>query len=276
MKQTAMLHAQMVPIESLDAFDKILSREEELLLSIPPVLLSKATKESYLKNVFNRIYLKESYIPEEGIEIIKTNLKKGHITLFQEGLWLHYCEGCFQEWYQKGGRENPNAWPDPWHENYYCKDSRDINQDKLILKGLDLIIDKLYHPEGYCPAQHYCDEETIRAVDNHGFEYLAIRNLTNLPVWKEGKHITMLPCAKLEEKYSEISPIVFEYWDRIWNTSKFEAFSKIHKNSVSPSKHPPSKKPKTKFKINQELLIQAKKLRDKKKMLRNLVNFNKH
>lgn len=162
MKQTAMLHVQRVPIESLDKFDETLGKEEELILSIPPVLLSKAAKESHTKGIFNRIYLEENYISPEAIEIIKTNLKKGHITLFQEG-FLHYCEGCFQEWKQKGGRENPNAWPDPFHEMYYCSYSGTLNHEERMADGRELIkgilvdlqADKLEKafasPKGYCP-----------------------------------------------------------------------------------------------------------------------------
>lgn len=122
------------------------------------------------------------------------------------------------------------------------------------------------------PPQHYCDKEVIDAVLKNGFEFLSIRNLINLQIWEES-YLKVLPCAKLGERYSDTSPIVFEYWDRIWNTDKFKEFAKIHKNSIPISEHPPSKKPKTKFHMNQELLIQTKKFRDRKKMLKNLVKF---
>lgn len=268
MRQTAVVHFQWIPEGSEDLMRKIFDSDKSLGASYPPVLFWKGLMRRNGENILGTVYPEGNYYPDWAKKIFDKNRDNANITKFQEG-YLHYCEGCFDEYRENGGRE-ANAVPDPWHEiDWYCKYVPKYLEGKkeLMVKGKYLLEEALGEVKGYCPPQHYSSKKSIKAAEDLGYDSFMIRNLIGLPVWKEGE-LTILPCAKIGERGYKESPVVFSYFDHLVGKEDIRGeFFRILKSSVPFSELPVSKKPIIRFSANQKLLHAAKRLRDKRKKI---------
>lgn len=265
--QSAVVHFQFIPKNSEGLMKELFYSGKKFGASFPPVLFWKNLPRKNGTPILETVYPKSNFYPKWARQIFEEGGDKSNIIKFQEGN-LHYCEGCFQEYQKRGGRENKNATPDPWHEiDWYCKHVPKTLEGKkeVMFNGRELLEEVIGSVEGYCPPQHYSSKKGLQAAQDLGYNYFMVRNVTNLPVFKEGE-MTVLPCAKIGERYYETSPVVFAYFDHlVENKDLRDEFFKYLDSSAPLSELPISKKPEKKIWINDKLVIGTKKFRDFKK-----------
>lgn len=272
MNQAVVVHFQWIPNIKKEIMEELFNSKKYFGASFPPVLFDKTLKTKDGKDILGRVYPDDNYYPNWAIKIFQKNKDNPFITKFQEG-YLHYCEGCFQEFLEDGGREVENAVPDPWHEiDYYCKHVPKSSEGKreLIESGKNLMKKFVGDPDGYCPPQHYSSKKTLEIVmePESGYDFFIVRNLTGLPVWKKNDLI-ILPCAEIGEKYTETSPVVYTYYNHLVEKEDVrKEFFKLLNSSVPFSELPVSKKPRVKVLINKGALTLRKRTRDWKKKIK--------
>jgi len=263
MKQFPILHIQRTPEKSREILEYILGAKKPVGVSCVPALSDKRIRTEK-GIVYRRVYPEENYYTHWAKELIYGARYNSDIIKFQEGD-LHFCEGCFEQYEKNGGRKN-KGWPDPWHEGeWYCKHNKNKEKiKKIMLSGKITLGDLFGESEGYCPPQHYSTKKSRKIAEQIGYKYFLVKNMTNLKSWKEG-NMTIIPVAKIGEKYSKVSPAVFAYLDRLAdNPQHLEKFYSVLENSVHPDELEISNKPTIKMCLNHLSIHSAKKLRDKK------------
>lgn len=257
MRKAAGIHFQYVTDEG-QILEKILSLDMPFVGYIVPNLLDPSMTFEGGGEIFERLHSKENYYPDWFKNAIRENRDNQNITWIQEG-YRHCCERCF---------ENEK---DPYHE-HVCLD--DISQSlerqiEIISKGKNLIKENLgIISEGYCPPNHMYNNDTIDAAKINDFRFFTIRNafdylgrLVTLPAYNE-ENLIVVPESKLSQ--GQNSPIIATYYDHLVSED-VDRFLDVLDNSNSLLDIDINKKPKAKIRVNEKLIIQAKKLREFKK-----------